>query len=81
MTDLGYFGLSEDLPPGLDYALASSDDFGRFFRHPERYPSRVAGYTAFFSTQELLKEFVPDGETCTGPVIQVYAIEPPPEIE
>ena len=81
VVDLGYFGLSEGLPPGLDYALASSDDFGRFFRHPERYPTRVAGYTRFFSTQDLIKEFVPDGETCTGPVIQVYTVEPPPGID
>jgi 4-amino-4-deoxy-L-arabinose transferase-like glycosyltransferase len=79
VTELGYFGLSEGIPLGHDYALASSDDFGRFFAHPERYPRRVAGYTRFFSTQELVKEFVPDGRTCTGPVIQVYTVEPLPE--
>lgn len=79
VTELGYFGLSEGIPLGHDYALASSDDFGRFFQHPERYPRRVAGYTRFFSTQDLIKEFVPDGKTSTGPVIQVYTVRPLPE--
>jgi len=58
--------------PTLEYLILSSDDYDRFVNHPGEYPNEHALYQSFFHKNELLKEFVPDAKTLSGPTIKIY---------
>jgi 4-amino-4-deoxy-L-arabinose transferase-like glycosyltransferase len=74
VKNLGYYGLirSRDESRTADFVVASSGDYGRFFGEPERYPSQIREYEEIFRTHTLVKEFVGDGKTMSGPTIRVY---------
>ena len=73
VTEVGYWGLIRT--PQIeryDYLIASSDDFARFVDHADRYPQEAVAYLTLFSRYELIKTFVGDLRTSTGPEIRVY---------
>jgi len=55
-----------------DYIILSSAVFLRYTEHAERYPTEAAAYKQFFDNHELLKEFIGDGVTTSGPTIRIY---------
>jgi hypothetical protein len=73
VDEVGYWGLIRT--PQIeqyDYLIASSDDFARFVDHADRYPEQAAAYYRIFDRYELVKTFVGDWRTSTGPEIRVY---------
>lgn len=73
VDEVGYWGLIRT--PQLeryDYLIASSDDFARFVDHANRYPEQAAAYYRIFDRYELVKQFVADWRTSTGPEIRIY---------
>lgn len=54
--------------------ITSSGDYSRFIDNPKKYPNEAFIYNQFFSQNKLIKEFINDGETMSGPVIRVYKI-------
>ena len=63
-----------DVVMTLDYMLVSSGDYNRFITEPNKYPDESMTYRKFFEQHELVKEFIPDGKTLTGPRIDIYKI-------
>lgn len=73
VVEVGYWGLIRT--PQIeqyDYLIASSDDFARFVSHADRYPEQASAYHRIFGRYELIKTFVGDWRTSTGPEIRVY---------
>jgi len=73
VVEVGYWGLIR--APELeryDYLIASSEDFGRFVNHADRYPEQAAAYHRIFSRYDLVKTFKGDWRTSTGPEIRIY---------
>lgn len=73
VVEVGYWGLIRT--PQIeqyDYLIASSDDFGRFVNHADRYPEQAAAYQRIFSRYALVKKFTADWLSSTGPEIRVY---------
>ena len=56
----------------VDVMVASSYDYSRFIDHPEQYPWFARIYSNFFSCNQLIREFVEDGTTMSGPTIRIY---------
>ena len=65
--------LGENEP--VDVMIASSDDYSRFVDNPDQYPWFARIYNNFFDCNELIKEFVADGKTMSGPTIRIYRIK------
>jgi hypothetical protein len=56
--------------------VTSSDIYGRFFAHPERYKEQVEFYSRLFMQGHLLQEWTPS-LTRGGPVIRIYDLARP----
>jgi len=56
----------------LDYMIVSSGDYGRFLWQQDRYPQESQAYLDFFTSHELVKEFIPDQKKLGGPRISIY---------
>ena len=58
----------------LDCVIVSDEEYARFTDHSDRYPKEADFYSTFFSENDLIKEFVPDGINVGGPTISIYRI-------
>ncbi len=63
----------------VDVMIASSADYSRFVDNPGQYPWYARIYNNFFDCNELIKEFVEDGKTMSGPTIRIYRIKRGPD--
>lgn len=74
---LGFFGLMSKVEEinDLEYIIASSYDYDRFLKDPKQYPWQSERYINIFQSHELIKEFIPDKKTTSGPVIRIYKIK------
>ncbi len=74
VTRLEYYGLLRATNlERFDYLVTSSDDFGRFVFHPERYPAEAARYRAIFKRYHRVHRFQAEDGRSYGPEIIVYA--------
>ena len=73
---LGYFAVARrpEAVEGLDYMIVSSRDYDRFLSASKRYPKEREAYTAFFDRHELVREFIPDAKTLSGPKVSIFKI-------
>jgi hypothetical protein len=63
----------------VDIMIASSYDYDRFMDSPGQYPWFARIYQNFFDCNELVKEFVEDGTTMSGPTIRIFRIRRGPD--
>lgn len=78
--DVTYYGLSgvaiyQKKIESMNVMIVSSSDYSRFVDHPDQYPMQAMIYNNFFTCNDLIKEFVEDGKTMSGPTIGIYTIK------
>ena len=78
VTYLGFFGAirNPERLAALDYVIVSSEDYERFLIRRSRFPNESQAYLDFFSQHELVREFVPDQRTVSGPRISIFRLRP-----
>lgn len=80
----GYF---KDFPLGVsgllfynlsyfDYVITSSPNYSPLFNDKTNFPIATESYENFFKENALIKEFLPDGKTITGPEVRIYKVNP-----
>jgi len=67
--------LSPDKIAQFDYLVVSSGMYGRFINAPQRYPKQAARYQEIFDRHRLVKTFLADNTTLSGPEIRFYRIQ------
>lgn len=75
VVNYGVCGLLKADLKKFDYFIASSRDYGRFFNKKKQYPKETAMYHDLFNQHILIKEFVPDNKTSSGPVIKIFMVQ------
>jgi len=74
VTHLEYYGLLRATNlDRIDYLVTSSDDFGRFVFHADRYPKEAARYQEIFRRYRSVQRIEPEKGRSYGPVIIIYA--------
>lgn len=76
VTYLGFFGAIRNASRlnSLDYVVVSSGDYERFLVRRIQYPEEAQAYLDFFARHELVREFVPDQRTVSGPRISIFRV-------
>jgi 4-amino-4-deoxy-L-arabinose transferase-like glycosyltransferase len=58
----------------FDYFIASGPNYLPLLNNQINFPKAADSYKKIFKENELIKEFLPDGKTLTGPKISIYRI-------
>lgn len=59
----------------VDIMIVSDADYSRFVDNPGQFPWFAGIYNNFFKCNQLIKEFIANGTTMSGPTIRIYRMK------
>lgn len=72
---IGGIATAQGAIESVQFMILSSDSYDRFLDNPGQYPDFAEAYRNFFDCNQLVKEFVEDGTTMSGPTIRIYLVK------